>query len=188
RWEANHPTSEGRRLISQMIIGGMTQYLAKVQGMPEATIKTLDKLIRNFAWSGENRPTISIAQMSSSMEKGGKKVLDIQARNEAIQLTWVQSYLKTGVDRPTWAYIADEIFRNDVPGELTSLLENPEARENQFLQTWHSRINRKRATDPSNPESPSILNDLREMLKIAKKYGVKLEAIHPDPEVRAELP
>ena len=33
RWEANHPMSEGRRLISQMIIGGMTQYLAKVQGV-----------------------------------------------------------------------------------------------------------------------------------------------------------
>ncbi|KAF9784733.1 hypothetical protein BJ322DRAFT_984226, partial [Thelephora terrestris] len=26
------------------------------------------------------------------------------------------------------------------------------------------------------------------MIKIAKKYGVKLEAIHPAPEVRAELP
>ena len=35
KWEANHPTTEGRRLITQMIIGGMTQYLAKVQGIPE---------------------------------------------------------------------------------------------------------------------------------------------------------
>src|SRR6202012_2799254 len=53
RWEANHPTSEGRRLISQMIIGGMTQYLAKVQGIPEPVMKTLERLLRNFTWSGE---------------------------------------------------------------------------------------------------------------------------------------
>ena len=190
RWEANHPTSEGRRLISQMIIGGMTQYLAKVQGMPETTIKTLEKLIRNFAWSGKNKPTISMAHMSAGMEAGGKKVLDIQARNEAIQLTWIQSYLKMDEARPTWAYLADEIFRNDVPGERTSLLNTPHARINQFLQTWQSRVNKKRKTDENedDPNTQSIPRDLREMIKIAKKYGVKLEAVHPAPETRLELP
>ena len=30
RWKVNHPTTEGRQLITQMIIGGMIQYLAKV--------------------------------------------------------------------------------------------------------------------------------------------------------------
>lgn len=107
RWEANHPTTEGRRLISQMIIGGMTQYLAKVQGMPESAIKTLERLIRNFAWSGESNPTVAMAHMTNDIELGGKKVLDIGARNEAIQLTWVQAYLKMGDERPTWALVAD---------------------------------------------------------------------------------
>ncbi|KAF9781531.1 hypothetical protein BJ322DRAFT_994004, partial [Thelephora terrestris] len=87
KWEANHPTTEGRRLISQMIIGGMTQCLAKVQGMPETALKTLDKLICNFAWSGENKPTVAMAHMSNDKDSGGRKVLDINARNEAIQLT-----------------------------------------------------------------------------------------------------
>ena len=187
-WEANHPTTEGRRLITQMIIGGMTQYLAKVQGIPEATLKTLEKLIRNFAWSGENKPTIGMAHMSNEKENGGKKVLDIYARNEAIQLTWAQAYLKLDEDRPTWALIADEIFRNDAPGEPTSLVHNPNARINQFLQTWHSRINKKKNTDPNNEDAQSIPNDLREMLKVAKKYNVRLEAIDPAPEVRADLP
>ena len=79
-----------------MIIGGMTQYLAKVQGMPESAIKSLEKLIRNFMWSSENRPTISMGHMLSTTEEGGKKVLDIAMRNEAIQLTWVQAYLRMG--------------------------------------------------------------------------------------------
>ena len=98
RWEANHPTTEGRRLISQMIIGGMTQYLAKVQGMPESTLKTLETLIRNFTWNGENKPTVSIGHMSSTIAKGSKKVLDIFARNEAIQLT-VRATLLFGSQR-----------------------------------------------------------------------------------------
>jgi len=41
RWEASHLTTKGRRLITQMSIGGMTQYLAKVQGIPESVMKTL---------------------------------------------------------------------------------------------------------------------------------------------------
>jgi len=81
--------------------------------------------------------------MAKDMDQGGKKVLDIATRSEAIQLTWAQAYLKMGDDRPTWAYIADEIFSNNTPGELKSLKENPNVRVNQFLQSWQSRKNRK---------------------------------------------
>ena len=185
RWEANHPTTEGRRLITQMIIRGMTQYLAKVQGMPETAIKTLETIIQNFAWNGENRPTISMAHMSNAINKGGKKVLDIQVRNEAIQLTWLQAYLKLDDSRPTWAFITDAIFSNDVPGELKTLALNPNARINQLLHTWHSRT---KNTNRKDDDPPNIPQDLKDMIKVGKKHGVRLEAIHPTPEVRAEMP
>lgn len=184
RWEANHPTSEGRRLITQMIIGCMTQYLAKVQGIPEAALKTLEKLIRNFAWNGESKPTIAMTHMSNTTNEGGKKVLDINARNDTIQLTWIQSYLKMDETRPTWALIADKILRNDVPGEPRTLAEDPNARINQFLQSWHTRMKQTNAND----NQINIPKDLKEMLKVARKYNVKLEAIHPTPEVNAKLP
>ena len=176
KWEANHPTTEGRRLITQMIIGGMTQYLAKVQGMPESALKTLKKLIKNFAWSSESKPTISMQHMSSGISEGGKKVLDIYACNKAIQLTWVQAYLKLDETHPTWALIANEILKCDIPGEPKTLAETPNARINQFLQLWHSRTNKKLTTDNNKKHIP---DDLREMLKVAKKYRVNLEAIHP---------
>ena len=188
RWEANHPTTEGRRLITQMIIGGMTQYLAKVQIMPESAAKTLERLIRNFAWSGDGTPTVAMSHMTCAMDQGGRKVLDIGARNEAIQLTWVQAYLKLGAERPTWAFVADEIFANDAPGELKSLENNPNARINQFLQTWHSRKNKKRGPDPTEDDDQNIPRDLREMIKVARKYGVRLEATEATNEVRGELP
>ncbi|KDQ32576.1 hypothetical protein PLEOSDRAFT_1015105, partial [Pleurotus ostreatus PC15] len=48
RWEKGHPTSEGRKLIIQMVVGGRTQYLARVQGMPKQVEDSLRKQIRKF--------------------------------------------------------------------------------------------------------------------------------------------
>ena len=142
------------------------------QGMPETIIKTLEKLIQNFAWSGKNKPTISMAHMSASMEAGRKKVLDIHTRNEAIQLTWVQSYLKMDEMCPTWAYLADEILRNDIPSEQMSLLNTLHVRV-QFLWLQNSKFFRLclwklslillfplefiKQTPPSLPSFPFIL-------------------------------
>jgi len=91
--------------------------------MPESVIRTLEKLTRNFAWRGGDVPTVAMAHMSNDMDQGGKRVLDLSTRSEAIQLTRVQTYLKMGEERTTWAYTADEILANDVPGELESLEE-----------------------------------------------------------------
>jgi len=41
---------------------------------------------------------------------GGRAVLDIVSRNEAIALTWVKAYLDLSPDRPTWASFADAIL------------------------------------------------------------------------------
>jgi dissimilatory sulfite reductase (desulfoviridin) alpha/beta subunit len=43
-----HPTLEGRKVIAQIIIGGYTQYLTKVQGMPKHIEKALTKITRDF--------------------------------------------------------------------------------------------------------------------------------------------
>jgi len=129
-----------------------------------------------------------MSHIMSDIEVGGRKVLDIHARNEAIQLTWVQAYLRVGPDRPTWAILADEILANDVPGEPRTLLDDLNARINQFLQTWSSRKHRKRGGDPEEQPIQPIPEDLREMLRVARKYGVRLEAIHPVRESKEELP
>ncbi|EIN08150.1 hypothetical protein PUNSTDRAFT_113754 [Punctularia strigosozonata HHB-11173 SS5] len=56
RWERGHPTLEGRRLITQMVVGGMTQYLTKVQGMPKDVETHLSKKIQSFVWNGQRTP------------------------------------------------------------------------------------------------------------------------------------
>ncbi|KAG2075456.1 hypothetical protein BDR04DRAFT_1126301 [Suillus decipiens] len=34
-WKKSHPTLNGKQLIVQMVVGGMTQFLTKAQGMPK---------------------------------------------------------------------------------------------------------------------------------------------------------
>ena len=53
--------------------------------------------------------------MHATHKKGGKKVLNLEARNKAIQLTWLKSYLNLGSDRATWTYFADAIIGTDIP-------------------------------------------------------------------------
>ena len=43
RWEKGKPTIEGRHLIVLMVVGGMTQYLAKVQGIPPEIERRIDR-------------------------------------------------------------------------------------------------------------------------------------------------
>ncbi|KAF9258758.1 hypothetical protein L218DRAFT_974830 [Marasmius fiardii PR-910] len=46
-WNKSNPTMEGQKKI---VVGGMTQYLAQVQGMSKETEKLLTKRIRLFLW------------------------------------------------------------------------------------------------------------------------------------------
>ncbi|KIM71720.1 hypothetical protein PILCRDRAFT_36644, partial [Piloderma croceum F 1598] len=69
RWNMSHPTLFGRRLIIQMVVGGMTQYLAKVQTMPKQVEDTLEKVIRSFMWNGNKAP-VSISTLHLPIEQG----------------------------------------------------------------------------------------------------------------------
>ncbi|THV01201.1 hypothetical protein K435DRAFT_631315, partial [Dendrothele bispora CBS 962.96] len=59
RWGKAKPTIEGRRHIIQMIVGGITQYLTTVQGMPRSIEKQLTKRINNFLWNEKGRNAVS---------------------------------------------------------------------------------------------------------------------------------
>ncbi|KDQ63431.1 hypothetical protein JAAARDRAFT_120510, partial [Jaapia argillacea MUCL 33604] len=56
RWAKEHPTVFVKRLIVQMVVGGMTQYLTKVQGMPKNVEKAIIKMIRIFMWGDHYMP------------------------------------------------------------------------------------------------------------------------------------
>jgi hypothetical protein len=131
RWNKNRPTLHGRKTILQAIVGGRTQFLTKAQGMPPSIETALIKIIRKFMWEDDSSPRIALDFLCLPLEEGGLNLLYIHARNEAIEITWLKSYLNFTLSRPEWAMITDLIINKAAPPGTSHL-----ARLNMFLQSW----------------------------------------------------
>ncbi len=130
-WGRNKPTLYGRKIIVQAVIGGRTQFLTKAQGMPPAIKAALKNMIRKFMWENDSSPRIAYDFLCSPMNEGGLNLLNIQARNEAIEIIWLKSYLDFSPSRPTWAAVTDLIIDKAAPPGTSQ-----PARMNAFLQSW----------------------------------------------------
>ncbi|KAF8301081.1 hypothetical protein DL93DRAFT_2067484, partial [Clavulina sp. PMI_390] len=87
RWNNHHPTMIGRRLIAQMIVGGMTQFLTRAQGMPEKVERRLAQIAWRFIWNiPTGSPPIINDFLFAPFVEGGLAALDLSARVEAIDL------------------------------------------------------------------------------------------------------
>jgi ribonuclease HI/exonuclease III len=174
RWAMGHPTMEGRRLINTMIVGGMTNYLAKVQGMPKEIEVRLEKRTRHYIWNEKTHVAVNKETIYAPIEVGGRKVLDLPARNDAIYLTWLRSYLDLRMShRPKWAFAADAIFARNAVSQDSTI--NLSLRLNPFLQRW-------------TVSARKLPHDLKQMLKVAKKYGVYMDALAPSLDLMRKLP
>jgi hypothetical protein len=73
RWERVNPTIEGRKIIIQMVIGGMTQYLANVQRMrmPKSVENRLIKRQRKFIWGERTMSPVSMGTLHAQKSIGG---------------------------------------------------------------------------------------------------------------------
>ncbi len=168
------PTIEGRKLIIQMVVGGMTQYLTQVQGMPASTEKKLEKRIRKFIWGNRTLSPVNIETLYAPTEMGGRGLLDIKSRNEAIDLMWLKSYLKFNRDRPLWALVADALMAINLPKSESS--SNKEIRQSVFLQSW------KTLTGTKSPKT------IKKLFQTAKKFNVQPEGLAFNPSITTEMP
>ncbi|KAI0738788.1 hypothetical protein C8Q80DRAFT_1072391, partial [Daedaleopsis nitida] len=100
RWQAGISTMEGRRHVVQMIFGGMTQFLSDVQSMPAAVCKRIERIIMKYLWHDRVIPPVSKEYIQQDIDRGGLRILDLTARNEAIDVMWLKAYLDFSADRP----------------------------------------------------------------------------------------
>ena len=175
RWKRTFPTMRGRKIIIQIVIGGLTQFLAKAQGMPAHIEFAITKIIRSFMWENDSSPRIALEILQQPTEVGGLGLLDIQARNDAIDLMWLKSYLNFSPTRPDWAVVTDMIIDAAAPPAISQ-----KARANSFLQTWNAPTRGQRAAIMTS----SIIS----MSKAAKKHNVTFAAIRLSPNLSAQLP
>ena len=166
RWDLKKPSIEGRKIITQWTIGVMTQYLTCAQGMPANIEKALTKRLTKFAWDGSGKPNTSLDLLCAPTSKGGKGLLHLKYRNEAIELVWLKKLLSPPHKRPTWASFTNAIlaqFASKTP------VAPSKTRINFFLQTWNVNVTK-------------LPSHLRRMLKTAKTYNLTLDttAFHPN--------
>ena len=165
----------GRKLIVQAIIGGHTQFLMRAQGMLAPIEDALTKIAREFMWEGYTLSKIALENLHRPIEEGGLNLLDIKARNNAIELTWLKTYLDFSPTQQPWAKITDLIIDAIMPPGPTA-----QAHINCFLQTWNPPQKGDRAA--------KLDEDTFHMLKIAQKYNVNLATIRLDAHLKAQLP
>ncbi|KAF9522431.1 hypothetical protein CPB83DRAFT_777105, partial [Crepidotus variabilis] len=124
-------------------------------------------------WAGIEHPRINKETLYAPKSKGGRELLDIAARNDAIGLTWLKSYLDFGPDRPTWALVADEIIAIH-PSQPDKRIDRS-IRANIFLQSWKS-------------QPTKLPVDLKRIIDLGTKYGVKLEGRAFTRKIMREMP
>jgi ribonuclease HI/exonuclease III len=174
QWSRSHPTISGKCLIVQMVVAGMTQFLTKAQGMPAEIEKRLTKRIQTFIWGSNSIPQISMEKMNQATAQGGKKLINLKARNKAIQLTWLKSYLQLDEDRPSWTYIADELINSAV----TFKNLDRKTMNNMFIQSWGKTPNAR----------SKLPKDIIEMIKVGHECHVTLQSLKPSQNLKEELP
>ena len=176
RWKRCHPSMAGKRSIVQMGPGGITQYLTMVQGMPKPVEKELTEMIRDFMWDGRNPAPVSLDAMCRPVIEGGLGLLDVKARNTAIEIMWVKRYLTLSEDRPLWALAADALFSKNASKDAGAIRKS--AQVNSFLQAW----------TPSLHKTSKLPGYLKEMLAAARKCEVSFAAIKLDTKMKKQLP
>ncbi len=162
RWKAGHATTQGKRHVVQMIVGGMTQFFTMVQRMPEEIRKRLDKIIRDYLWNDRHNTPVGKKHICLPIELGGLGILDLQARSDAIDIVWLKTYLDYSSERPIWAYVADNLFATNVPKQCRPSSESLQI--NPFLQNW-------------SPKKRGLPPELKAMVNVAHKYGLRVEGL-----------
>lgn len=175
RMSLTHPSLNGKRLLTQIIIGGRTQFLTKAQGMPKQVADTLTKLTRAFIWGDNVAPRLAFEALCKKKEEGGINLLNINNRNEAIEVVWLKEYLRAKPARPTWARITDILINDLAPTNL-----HTNARHNTFLQKWNVPTKGKRAQ--------KLGEDTVRMLKAAHKYKLTFTPLNLSQCLRSQLP
>jgi len=99
--------------------------------MPPQIETAIKKLINDFLWDDGQGPRIALDTLCQPEESGGLNILDMHARNEAIELMWLKEFLNFSPSRQPWATVTDLIIDAAAPKSTTKA-----ARSNPFLQCW----------------------------------------------------
>ncbi|KAH6911654.1 hypothetical protein BKA70DRAFT_1033196, partial [Coprinopsis sp. MPI-PUGE-AT-0042] len=113
--------------------------------------------------------------LRETLENGGAKLLDLRARNEAIELMKLKSYLHPTLGRPLWAWVADGLLRISAVSDFRRIedkyLINP------YIQEWRVNSNAK-----------SLPRNLKAMVKCAEKHNAQCLPLTISWQTKLQMP
>ena len=172
RWGTSCPT---RRIIIQMVIGGLTQFLTMAQGMPKNVEVALIKITWKFIWNNDSSPRLALDILQGPIEARGINLLNIKVRNKAIEIMWLKASLNLSPTRPMWAIVTDHLIDAAMPP-----LTNPKAHANPFLQSLNPVTKGQHAA--------KMRKEAYKMIKTVRKYDTNLETLRLTPHLHTQLP
>jgi ribonuclease HI/exonuclease III len=175
RWQRGNPTLDGKRHIVQMVVGGRTQYLTKVQGMPKAVEDKLERMTKEFIWPENRSSPIALKQLYRPKEEGGLGLMDIRARNLAIEGTWLRSFVDTSPARPSWAFVTDSLLRCAEPDIAAHLRAS-----SMYFQKWK--------VPKQGKKYDALPPDVKSMLRAAQKLQVSFAAVKLSERLKLQMP
>ena len=167
QWQKAFPSIEGRKHIIQMVIGSKTQFITAMQGMPSKYEDYLNKRIRSFLWNSDTPPPMATQLLSESHQKGGINVLDIKARNEAINIMKLKKLADYSPNHPIASDAALEIVIAS-----TKLPNPPCPKDGPSIRDFLIQSTTKSQKLPQK----NLLTDLKSILKTGSKYNLTLDA------------
>ena len=104
-----------------MIIGGMTQFHATAQGMPDHIKRYLMTLSRKFIWGSDSPPPLPMSLLNSPINSGGRNIINIKFRNKAIHIMKLRKLYLSPPNRPVAADAVIAIIKACLPKQLHDL-------------------------------------------------------------------
>ncbi|KAF5328544.1 hypothetical protein D9611_014835 [Ephemerocybe angulata] len=178
RWTRDHPTIRGLTIGHNSTIGGYTQYLMRVQGMPKETVTELKSISDDFIWAKEGEKkanTIAVFTLQDHRDKGGLKLLDLEARNESIDAVKIEVYNREPDKRPPWCSLADRQLAKAAVKSFKNIGE--EFLLNPFQQKWRVNLSSK-----------DLPEGLRRMMNTAYKYKTKIATTRLTQHLKRRMP
>ncbi|KAF8344043.1 RNase H-domain-containing protein [Cantharellus anzutake] len=146
--------------------------------MPAKIEKELNTLIKNFIWNSQ-LPSLSMRTLNSPTSEGGRNVLNIQARNEAIHLMKLKKILDRSPDRPPAADAAEAIIICSLPKHT----RDQEAHDPRIIDIFTQQIfNKHRYVSKTLP------HEIKAILNTGAKYNLALDDVNLPLNIRLDLP
>jgi recombinational DNA repair protein RecR len=175
KWSKMHLSYRGKELVLKALIQSRAMFLATVNGLPNDIETEMKKMYKDFVWDNKPRGIMKWESIIRPRKEGGLAIPDIKSRIEAIQIMWIKRWLAPPEKRPYWAYIMDAIIHKNIAKEPNV---DDNAKVNWISQSWHE----------SEAKETKISRGIKQLLKVARKYNIEINAPKYSLETKLKLP